>query len=107
MRRGQLMIVANLCRIAVFMGESLSPPCILYFTSEVFRHLANQNRGHIRVMLEFTIVIYLKIICHVRIGITPPKPWYTVCIILPWFEAINPSGEILPWFEASPSGFIT
>ena len=26
---------------------------MLYFTGEVFRRLANQNRGHIRVMLEF------------------------------------------------------
>ena len=28
---------------------------MLYFTSEVFRRLANQNRGPIRVMLEFCI----------------------------------------------------
>ena len=27
---------------------------MLYFTREVFHHLANQNRGHIRVMLEFS-----------------------------------------------------
>ena len=27
---------------------------MLYFTSEVFRRLANQNRGHIRVMLKRT-----------------------------------------------------
>ena len=26
---------------------------MLYFTLEVFRRLANQNRGHIRVMLEY------------------------------------------------------
>ena len=25
---------------------------MLYFTGEVFRRLANQNQGHIRVMLE-------------------------------------------------------
>ena len=25
---------------------------MLYFTGEGFRHLANQNQGHIRVMLE-------------------------------------------------------
>ena len=28
---------------------------MLYFTGEVFRRLANQNRGHIRVMLECKI----------------------------------------------------
>ena len=28
---------------------------MLYFTGEVFRRLANQNRGHIRVMLESCI----------------------------------------------------
>ena len=28
---------------------------MLYFTNEVFRRLANQNRGHIRVMLECRI----------------------------------------------------
>ena len=27
---------------------------MLYFTLEVFRCLANQNRGHIRVMLELS-----------------------------------------------------
>ena len=26
---------------------------MLYFTGEVFRRLANQNRGHVRVMLEY------------------------------------------------------
>ena len=26
---------------------------MLYFTGEVFRRLANQNRGHIHVMLEY------------------------------------------------------
>ena len=26
---------------------------MLYFTGEVFHRLANQNRGYIRVMLEF------------------------------------------------------
>ena len=30
---------------------------MLYFTGEVFRRLANQNRGHIRVMLEYRIRI--------------------------------------------------
>ena len=29
---------------------------MLYFTGEVFCRLANQNRGHIRVMLEFGII---------------------------------------------------
>ena len=29
---------------------------MLYFTGEVFRRLANQNRGHIRVMLEYTFI---------------------------------------------------
>ena len=28
---------------------------MLYFTGEGFRRLANQNRGHIRVMLEYCI----------------------------------------------------
>ena len=28
---------------------------MLYFTGEVFCRLANQNRGHIRVMLEYLI----------------------------------------------------
>ena len=28
---------------------------MLYFTREGFRRLANQNRGHIRVMLEFVV----------------------------------------------------
>ena len=31
---------------------------MLYFTSEVFHRLANQNQGHIRVMLEYHL--YLK-----------------------------------------------
>ena len=26
---------------------------MLYFTHEVFRRLANQNQGHVHVMLEF------------------------------------------------------
>ena len=30
---------------------------MLYFTLEVFRHLANQNRGHIRAMLK---LLYFK-----------------------------------------------
>ena len=29
---------------------------MLYFTGEVFRRLANQNRGHIRVMLEHIFI---------------------------------------------------
>ena len=28
---------------------------MLYFTGEIFRRLANQNGGHIRVMLEYVI----------------------------------------------------
>ena len=28
---------------------------MLYFTEEVFCRLANQNRGHTRVMLEFSL----------------------------------------------------
>ena len=31
---------------------------MLYFTGEVFHHLANQNRGHIRVMLEYQINLF-------------------------------------------------
>ena len=31
---------------------------MLYFTGEVFRRLPNQNRGHIRVMLEYIITRY-------------------------------------------------
>ena len=31
---------------------------MLYFTGEVFCRLANQNRGHIRVMLEYTLIIF-------------------------------------------------
>ena len=34
---------------------------MLYFTMEVFRRLANQNRGHIRVMLEFEFNLYLRL----------------------------------------------
>ena len=30
---------------------------MLYFTGEVFRRLANQNRGHIYVMLELVAYI--------------------------------------------------
>ena len=29
---------------------------MLYFTGEVFHRLANQNRGHIRVMLEYRLI---------------------------------------------------
>ena len=34
---------------------------MLYFTGEVFRRLANQNRGHIRVMLECVFALYAEI----------------------------------------------
>ena len=33
---------------------------MLYFTREGCRHLANQNRGHIRVMLEFVLYYALQ-----------------------------------------------
>ena len=33
---------------------------MLYFTSEVFRRLANQNRGYIRVMLEYVLSYLLS-----------------------------------------------
>ena len=29
---------------------------MLYFTGEIFSHLANQNRGHIHVMLEYRLI---------------------------------------------------
>ena len=34
------------------MSDNRELPGMLYFTREGFRRLANQNRGHIRVMLE-------------------------------------------------------
>ena len=37
------------------MSDNREPEIMLYFTDEVFRHLANQNRGHIHVMLEYRI----------------------------------------------------
>ena len=39
------------------MSDNRSYLVILYFIREGFRRLANQNRGHIRVMLEFQIVV--------------------------------------------------
>ena len=35
------------------VSDNRESEVMLYFTDEVFRHLANQNRGHIRVMLEY------------------------------------------------------
>ena len=37
------------------MSDNRDHRVALYFTGEVFRRLANQNRGHIRVMLEICV----------------------------------------------------
>ena len=37
------------------MSDNRETQIMLYFTNEVFRRLANQNRGHIHVMLEYRI----------------------------------------------------
>ena len=34
---------------------------MMYFTIEVFRDLANQDRGHIHVMLEYNLTIILSV----------------------------------------------
>ena len=38
---------------------------MLYFTCEVFHSLANQNRGHVRVMLEYPLFIKLTLYANV------------------------------------------
>ena len=39
---------------------------MLYFTGEGFHRLANQNRGHIRVMLEYLVYHIQKMKMHSR-----------------------------------------
>ena len=46
------------------MGDNSESKVTLYFTGELFHRLANQNRGHIRVMLELPIRYHTCNVCY-------------------------------------------